>query len=840
MCDPVMRHSGNTGDGTTIPRASPKEIAVARPDCKVVTKSDNAAKRKASTGPEISTNATKKTRSSKKGSEADQHDCPKFAIEDIGSLNDVSQYKDVETHGELFKGTLDADVDVDEISSHGNVDPYYKARVGNTVGDVVERDLLLLITGPYYIPYPYGESSRNESPTYTKDDWEEINGVNPSLQKKELYKDPKTGEFNRVFAGVLNTTISVRVEHGLHMDRTDEEFRELSQRVDGFIPDAKEKFDRVVAAFPATTFLFLDKVSQNTQSSLQDIARLEPDRMSRLIHAFPVSADVASGLGLLNEYGPLGAVYYDLYLGGKVLAERENGKDPIRARRGDLRAREGVHHQAPQSNVMYTSMNALLLTQSANYSKAISNTDTTILSQQELDLLFGPLYDKFFTTDTLSVNNSSFLTDKFKQQDTPPTTNIQSSTEPTNPTNVNAKENNDNQAEDTQFHQDEFINNLCTPIREIAEFSSHNIDNLNMHTFYQPHNSEYRWKKDHPLEHVRGNPSKPMQTRRQLVTYPEMCMFILTISTAKPKTIKEVIADLAWIEAMQEELHQFDRLQVWELIGKPFGKNIIKLKWLLKNKKNEDQTIIPNKARLVTKGYAQEEGIDFEEPFAPVAHLEAVQIFIAYVAHKSFPMYQMDVKTAFLNSSLKEEVYVAQPDGFVDPDHPKKIYCLRKALYGLKQAPRAWNSDPPIPKSIPMATKPKLDADLSGKLINQTDYHSKIGSLMYLTSGRPDIVQEKDPGFELIDFSDVDHAGCIDTRKITSGGIQFLGDKLVSWMSTKQDCIAMSSAEAKTEYQLADMFTKALPEDRFQYLVRRIGMRCLTLAELEVLANEFS
>ncbi|GKB97781.1 retrovirus-related pol polyprotein from transposon TNT 1-94 [Tanacetum coccineum] len=122
----------------------------------------------------------------------------------------------------------------------------------------------------------------------------------------------------------------------------------------------------------------------------------------------------------------------------------------------------------------------------------------------------------------------------------------------------------------------------------------------------------------------------------------------------------------------------------------PFGKMVIKLKWLWKNKKDEDQTVIRNKARLVAKGYAQEEGIDFEESFAPVARLEAVRIFVAYAAHKFFPIYQMDVKTAFLNGPLKEEVYVAQPEGFVDPDHPEKVYLLRKALYGLKQAPRAW------------------------------------------------------------------------------------------------------------------------------------------------------
>ncbi|GJR33441.1 retrovirus-related pol polyprotein from transposon TNT 1-94 [Tanacetum coccineum] len=268
-----------------------------------------------------------------------------------------------------------------------------------------------------------------------------------------------------------------------------------------------------------------------------------------------------------------------------------------------------------------------------------------------------------------------------------------------------------------------------------------------------------------------------------------------------------------------------------------------------------------------------EEGINFEESFAPVARLEAIWIFVAYAAQKSFPVYQMDLKMTFLNGPLKEEVYV-------DPDHLEKVYCLRKALYGLKQAPRACRLEMSLMGEMkfflglqihqsPIATKPKLDADLSGKLIDQTDYRSKIRSLMYLTSSRPGIVQaicycaryqarqtkkhlkevkrifrylkgtinmglwySKDSGFELTAFSDADHARCIDTCKSTSGGIQFLGDKLISWMSKKQDYTAI------TEYQLADMFTKALPEDRFQYLVRRIGMRCLTLAELEVLTNE--
>ncbi|GJW27344.1 retrovirus-related pol polyprotein from transposon TNT 1-94 [Tanacetum coccineum] len=140
--------------------------------------------------------------------------------------------------------------------------------------------------------------------------------------------------------------------------------------------------------------------------------------------------------------------------------------------------------------------------------------DTTAPSQQEFDILFGPLYDEFFTICTSSVNKSSSPTNNSKQQDTPPTTNIHSSTEPTTPTkNVNAKENNYNQATDTQSQQDEFINPFCTPVREIAESSSRNIDNLNMQPLYQPHDSKYRWKKDHVLEQVRGNLSKSVQTR---------------------------------------------------------------------------------------------------------------------------------------------------------------------------------------------------------------------------------------------------------------------------------------------------------------------------------------
>nr|GEV88662.1 putative reverse transcriptase domain-containing protein [Tanacetum cinerariifolium] len=296
---------------------------------------------------------------------------------------------------------------------------------------------------------------------------------------------------------------------------------------------------------------------------------------------------------------------------------------------------------------------------------------------------------------------------------------------------------NNDQAADANIDENEFFNIFSTLVLVKAESSSCNVDNSNMHTFYQHHQSKHRWIKNHLLVQFHGNLSKPVQTRQQLATDPEMCMFVLT-----------------------GELHQFDRLHVWELVDKPYCKTDIKLKWLWKNKKDEDQTVIRNMARRIAKGYAQEEGIDFEESFTPVARLEAVGIFVAYVAHKYFPIYQMDIKTAFFNDPRKEEVYVAQPDEFVDPDHLEKVYHLRKSLYRLKQAPRAWISDTPFPMRY---------LHQSG----QTRYCAR-SMLLY-----------------------ADHAGFLDTHKSTSGGIQFLGDKLVSWMLNKQDCTAMSSAEAK-------------------------------------------
>ncbi|GJY79878.1 retrovirus-related pol polyprotein from transposon TNT 1-94 [Tanacetum coccineum] len=172
---------------------------------------------------------------------------------------------------------------------------------------------------------------------------------------------------------------------------------------------------------------------------------------------------------------------------------------------------------------------------------------------------------------------------------------------------------------------------------------------------------------------------------------------------------------------MQDEIHEFDRLDVWELVPPPDCAKIIALKWIYKVKLDEYGDVLKNKARVVAKGFCQEEGLDFEESFTPVARLEAIRIFLANVASKNMTVYQMDVETAFLNGELKEEVYVSQPEGFVDPDHPNHIYRMKKALYSLKQAPRACD---PIDTS--MVERTKQDEDLSGILVDQTRYRVMV------------------------------------------------------------------------------------------------------------------
>ncbi|GKA75750.1 retrovirus-related pol polyprotein from transposon TNT 1-94 [Tanacetum coccineum] len=168
------------------------------------------------------------------------------------------------------------------------------------------------------------------------------------------------------------------------------------------------------------------------------------------------------------------------------------------------------------------------------------------------------------------------------------------------------------------------------------------------------------------------------------------CLYVNFLSEIEPKRINESLKEEGWVIAMQEELNQFERNKVWTLVSVPYGKTIIGTKWIFKNKMDKNGVVIKNKERLVAQGYRQEEWIDYDETFAPVARLEAIRIFLAYAAYMGFMVYQMDVKSAFLNGKLSEEVFVQQPPGFESSEFPNYICKLDKALYGLKQTPRAW------------------------------------------------------------------------------------------------------------------------------------------------------
>nr|GFA73803.1 retrovirus-related Pol polyprotein from transposon TNT 1-94 [Tanacetum cinerariifolium] len=191
----------------------------------------------------------------------------------------------------------------------------------------------------------------------------------------------------------------------------------------------------------------------------------------------------------------------------------------------------------------------------------------------------------------------------------------------------------------------------------------------------------------------------------------------------EPKNFKSAITKDCWFQAMQDEIYEFHRLKVWELVPQPDCVMIITLKWIYKVKFDEYGDVLKNKARLVAKGYRQEEGNDFEESFAPVARIEAIRIFITNAASKNMTIYQIDDKTAFLNGELKEEVYVSQPEGFVDPDHPTHVYSLKKALYGLKQALRAWYDT---------LSRFLLDNKFSKGTVDPTLFTQKIGKHIIL------------------------------------------------------------------------------------------------------------
>ena len=192
--------------------------------------------------------------------------------------------------------------------------------------------------------------------------------------------------------------------------------------------------------------------------------------------------------------------------------------------------------------------------------------------------------------------------------------------------------------------------------------------------------------RDHPLDTIIGDISRGVQTRSRLASFCEHFSFV---SSIEPKKIDKALKDVDWVNAMHEELNNFTRNQVWELVERPKDHNVIGTKWVFRNKQDQDGIVIRNKARLVAQGYTQVEGLNFRETYAPVARLEAIRILLAYACAHNIKLYQMDVKSAFLNGYINELVYVEQPPGFEDEKKSNHVYKLRKALYGLKQAPRA-------------------------------------------------------------------------------------------------------------------------------------------------------
>ncbi|GJX01680.1 putative ribonuclease H-like domain-containing protein [Tanacetum coccineum] len=412
------------------------------------------------------------------------------------------------------------------------------------------------------------------------------------------------------------------------------------------------------------------------------------------------------------------------------------------------------------------------------------------------------------------------------------------------------------------------------------------------------------------------------------------CLFACFLSQHEPKKISEALEDESWVDAMQEELLQFEIQKVWILVDLPYGKKAIGTKWVYRNKKDERGVVVRNKARLVAQGHRQKEGIDYDEVFAPVARLEAIRIFLAFASYKGLIVYQMDVKSAFLYGKIDEEVYVSQPPGFLDSKYPEKVYKVVKALYGLHQAPRAWyatlstfllkngyrrgtidktlflrkdkhdiilvqvyvddiifgstkkswcdefealmksrfqmssmgeltfflglqvkqkpdgifiSQDKYVAEilkkfdfasvktaSTPIETQKPLVKDEEASDVDVHLYRSMIGSLMYVTASRPDIMfavcacsrfqvtpktshlsavkrifrylkgkpklglwYPRESSFDLESYSDSDYAGANLDRKSTTGGCQFLGRRLITWQCKKQTIVATSTTEAE-------------------------------------------
>ncbi|GJS91288.1 putative ribonuclease H-like domain-containing protein [Tanacetum coccineum] len=324
-------------------------------------------------------------------------------------------------------------------------------------------------------------------------------------------------------------------------------------------------------------------------------------------------------------------------------------------------------------------------------------------TDKELEMLFQPMFDEHL--EQSRVNEPVPSATEINAQVVPPGTSLSTTIAQDAPSPSASSSTSDihlpvqhQEIAEEPIHEDTPIihdvlhpsHNLVTGDLGSAQSSSGNVNSAEPNQVNYPPDHLRRWTKDHPLDNIVGNPSRHVSTRKQLASDALWCCFHTELSKVEPKNFKMAMIEDCWFQAMQDEIHEFDRLEVWELVPRPIYVMVIALKWIYKVKLDEYGDVLKNKARLVAKGYRQEEGIDFEESFAPVARIEAIRIFIANAATKNMIIYQMDVKTAFLNGDLQEEVFVSQPEGFEDQENPTHVYRLKKALYGLKQAPRAW------------------------------------------------------------------------------------------------------------------------------------------------------
>ncbi|GKA40019.1 integrase, catalytic region, zinc finger, CCHC-type containing protein [Tanacetum coccineum] len=558
-------------------------------------------------------------------------------------------------------------------------------------------------------------------------------------------------------------------------------------------------------------------------------------------------------------------------------------------------------------------------------------------SRTDWDILFQPLFDELLnppsSVDCLAPEVIAPIAEVVAlepaastgspssttiNQDAPSPSNSQTTLKTQSPVIPNDVEEDNHDLDVAHMNNDPFFG---IPIPENVSEASSSSDVIPTIVHTAAPNSEHvtKWTKDHPLDNIIGELERPVSTRLQLYEQALFCYYDAFLISVEPKNYKDALTQACWIEAMQEELNEFERLEVWELVPRPDKVMVITLKWIYKVKLDELGGILKNKARLVARGYRQEEGIDFEESFAPVARLDAIRIFLAYVAHMNMIVYQMDVKTAFCAKKFMS----ANRTGLQISQSPRGIF-INQSKYALESL-KKYGMESCDPVDTPMVEKSKLDEDTQGKAVDPTHYrgmakptekhlHAVKRIFKYLrgTVNRG-LWYPKDSSIALTAYADADHAGCQDTRRSTSRSMQLLGDRLVSWSSKRQKSTAISSTEAEyialsgccaqvlwmrsqltdyglgfnkipmycdnksaialccnnvqhsrskhidirfhfikeqvengvvelyfvnTEYQLADIFTKALCRERIEFLINKLGMRSFTLETLKQLADE--